>query len=84
MLNLSSNFSGCLNQSDIVEMSSNETFSTIQDYTNHLSLSDTVVSVIPSIVVVVLIGGFIDKFGRKPVMIFMFTGHYRRYNRHIL
>ena len=75
MLNLSSNFAGCLNQSDIVEMSSNETFSTIQDYTNHLSLSDTIVSVIPSILVVVLIGGFIDKFGRKPVMIFMFTGH---------
>ena len=75
VLNLSSNFSGCLNQSDIVEMSSNETFAVIQDETNHLALVTSIVSLVPSILVVIVIGGFIDKFGRKPVMLFIFTGH---------
>ena len=74
-LNLSSNFSGCLNQSDIVAMSSNETFSTVQDRTNRLAMVTTIVSLVPSILVVIFIGGFADKFGRKPIMFFIFIGH---------
>ena len=73
-LNLSSNFSHCLNQTDIVDMSDNATFSLIQQNTNHLNLITSVVSQVPSVFVLIILGGFADKFGRKIIMFVIFIG----------
>ena len=72
-LNLTSNFS-CLNQTDIVDLSDNETFATIQDTSKYIMMVTSLVSQIPSIPATILVGGFADKFGRKPIMFLLFAG----------
>ena len=76
MLNLSSNYSHCLNQTDIVDMSNNATFSIIQQNTNHLNLVTSIVSQVPAVFVLIVLGGFSDKFGRKIIMFVIFIGQF--------
>lgn len=73
-LNLSSNYSGCLNQTGISEMSSNETFFSIQSNANHVLMITTVVAQAPSLFVFFLLGALSDRFGRKVVMYIVFAG----------
>ena len=73
-LNLTSNFSECLNQTDIENMSDNETFANIQDTSKYIMMVSSLVAQIPSIPATILIGGFADKFGRKPIMFLLFAG----------
>ena len=73
MLNLSSNYSHCLNQTDIVDMSDNATFSIIQEDANHLFLVTAICSQLPSILILIVLGGFADKYGRKTIMYIIFA-----------
>ena len=73
-LNLTSNFSECLNQTDIENMSDNETFANIQDTSKYIMMLTSIVSQIPSIPATIVVGGFADKFGRKPIMFMLFVG----------
>ena len=55
-------------------MSDKATFSLIQQNTDHLNLITSVASQAPSVLVLVMLGGFADKFGRKSIMFVMFIG----------
>ena len=72
-LNISSNFTGCFNQSKIVELSDNKTFAAIQDNAKHILMVNTIVSEVPAIFVNMVLGGFADKYGRKPLLFFILT-----------
>ena len=73
-LNISSNYFGCLNQTKIVELSDNDTFAAIQDNSKHILMVNTIVSEVPAIFVNMVLGGFADKYGRKPIFFFILTG----------
>ena len=73
ILNLSSNFSHCLNQTNIVDMSDNKTFSIIQNDSKQLFLITAICSQLPSIPVLILLGGIADKYGRKIILYIVFT-----------
>ena len=73
MLNLSSNYSHCLNQTNIVDMSDNATFSIIQEDANHLFLVTAICTQLPPILILTVLGGFADKYGRKTIMYIIFT-----------
>ena len=73
MLNLSSNYSHCLNQTDIVDMSDNTTFSIVQEDANHLFLVTAICVQLPPILILTVLGGFADKYGRKTIMYIIFA-----------